>query len=119
MNLIARTGSDIYRLGIDEHFAEGNIQDSPGGAGVDPNYFGALLQDNDYSNQNNSDVLLTMNRPLGSRLNISSTVGGTVRREAFNSNGISKSHSSSSRRRNNKYLQISHPGLGHSILWQV
>jgi TonB-linked SusC/RagA family outer membrane protein len=89
VNLIARTGSDIYRLGIDEHFAAGNIQDSPNGAGVDPNYFGALLQANDYSNQNNSDVLVTMNRPVGSRLNVTTTVGGTVRREAFNSNGIS------------------------------
>jgi TonB-linked SusC/RagA family outer membrane protein len=87
-NLIARTGSDIYRLGIDEHFAQGNIQDAvavPGiaGVGIDPAYFGGFANQNDYSNQNNSDLLLTVSRPLGNHFAVNSTLGGTVRRERF------------------------------------
>ena len=82
-NLIARTGSDIYRLGIDERFAQGNIQDGVAGVGIDPSYFGGFQDISDYSNQNNSDLLLTINRGLGSHFNVNSTLGGTVRRERF------------------------------------
>jgi len=85
MNLIGRTGSDIYRFGINQAFGPGNIQ----GNAIDPNYFGGLSTLNDYSNQNNSDLLLTMIRGLGSRLALNATFGGTVRREVFNSDGIS------------------------------
>ena len=83
-NLIARTGSDFYRLGIDEQFAQGNIQDVVGpGVGIDPKYFGGFQDIADYSNQNNSDLLLTVSRPVGSNLSLNSTIGGTVRRERF------------------------------------
>jgi TonB-linked SusC/RagA family outer membrane protein len=85
MNLVGRTGSDIYRFGIDQGWAQGNIQ----GNGISPNYFGGMRTISDYSNQNNSDLLLIMNRGLGSRLALNGTVGGTVRREVFNTNGIS------------------------------
>ena len=85
MNLVGRTGSDIYRFGINQAFGPGNIQ----GNNIDPNYFGGLSTLNDYSNQNNSDLLLTVNRGLGARLALNGTLGGTVRREVFNSDGIS------------------------------
>jgi TonB-linked SusC/RagA family outer membrane protein len=85
MNLVGRTGSDIYRLNVNQDWAQGNIQ----GNNINPNYFGGLALTNDYSNQNNSDLLLTINRGLGSRLAINGTAGGTIRRETFNSDGIS------------------------------
>ncbi|MEA2706061.1 MAG: hypothetical protein QOH22_849, partial [Gemmatimonadaceae bacterium] len=84
MNLIGRTGSDIYRLNINQAWGQGNIQ----GNGISPNYFGGLDNQSDYSNQNNSDLLLTLNRALGSRLALNGTLGGTVRREEFNNDGI-------------------------------
>ncbi len=92
-NLIARTGSDIYRLGIDEHFAQGNIQDAVGvpgssSAAIDPKYFGGFENQSDYSNQNNSDLLLTVNRSVGSHLNLNSTLGGTDRRERFDNSSV-------------------------------
>ncbi|HUR00375.1 MAG TPA: SusC/RagA family TonB-linked outer membrane protein [Gemmatimonadaceae bacterium] len=88
-NLIGRTGSDIYRFNIDQRWAANNIQGNP--APSDPAYFGALAQINDYSNQNNSDLILTVNRGLGSRLALNGTLGGTVRRELYDSHGISTS----------------------------
>jgi outer membrane receptor protein involved in Fe transport len=85
MNLIGRTGSDIYRLNVNQDWATGNIQ----GNGISPNYFGGLANSADYSNQNNSDLLLAINRGLGSRLALNGTLGGTVRHEVFNSDGVS------------------------------
>jgi len=92
-NLIARTGSDVYRLGIDEHFAEGNIQDGvgvPGSAsvGIDPRYHGGFSNLNDYSNQNTSDLIMTIARGLGTHLSLNSTLGGSVRRERFDNNAV-------------------------------
>jgi TonB-linked SusC/RagA family outer membrane protein len=87
-NLIARTGSDIYRLGIDERFAQGNIQDGVAGVGIDPSFFGGFQDINDYSNQNNSDLLLTIDRPVGSHFALNSTLGGTVRRERFETGSV-------------------------------
>jgi TonB-linked SusC/RagA family outer membrane protein len=89
-NLIARTGSDIYRFNINQDWAQGNIQSGPGSPSVsiDPNYFGGLSNTSDYSNQNNSDLLLTVNRGLGSRFALNGTVGGTVRQEKFNTDNI-------------------------------
>src|SRR4051812_15304904 len=87
-NLIARTGSDIYRLGIDERFAQGNIQDGVAGVGIDPSFFGGFQDISDYSNQNNSDLLLTVNRPVGSHFTVNSTLGGTVRRERFDNSSV-------------------------------
>ena len=86
-NLIGRTGADIYRFNIDQHWAPNNIQGNP--APSDPAFFGALAQVNDYSNQNGSDLLVTVNRGLGSKFSLNGTVGGTLRSEVFNSNGIS------------------------------
>jgi len=85
MSVIGRTGSDIYRLNINQDWATGNIQ----GNGISPNYFGGLANNADYSNQNNSDLLLAINRVLGSRLAVNGTLGGTVRHEVFNSDGVS------------------------------
>jgi len=89
-SLIARTGSDIYRLGIDERFAQGNIQDAVGNpaTGIDPSFFGGFQDIADYSNQNNSDLLLVVTRPVGTHLSLNSTLGGTIRRERFDNTSV-------------------------------
>jgi TonB-linked SusC/RagA family outer membrane protein len=85
VNAIAQTGSDIYRFNVDQRFGPQNIQ----GNGIDPNYFGGFDFVNDYSNDNSSSLLVTANRDLNSRLNVNATVGGSSRRELYNSKSIS------------------------------
>jgi TonB-linked SusC/RagA family outer membrane protein len=75
------TGSDIYQFGIDQRYAPGDVRQ---GTLVDPKYFGAFRFINDYSNENNTNLIVTANRGLGSRLLINATAGGTIRRETFN-----------------------------------
>jgi TonB-linked SusC/RagA family outer membrane protein len=85
VNAIAQTGSDIYRFNIDQRFGPQNIQ----GNGIDPNYFGGFDFVNDYSNDNSSSLLLTANRDLSPRLNVTATFGGSNRKEIYNSKSIS------------------------------
>ena len=85
VNAIAQTGSDIYRLSIDQRFGPQNIQ----GNGIDPNFFGGFDFANDYSNENTSSLLLTANRDLNQRVSINATFGGSSRRERFNSTSTS------------------------------
>jgi TonB-linked SusC/RagA family outer membrane protein len=85
VNAIAQTGSDIYRFNVDQRFGPQNIQ----GNGIDPNYFGGFDFVNDYSNDNSSSLLVTANRDLASRVNVNATVGGSTRREIYNSKSIS------------------------------
>ena len=75
-----RTGSDIYRYNIDQRWSQGEITGAP----VDPKYFGAFRLINDYSNENNTDLVVTANRGLGARIQFNGTAGGTIRRETFN-----------------------------------
>jgi TonB-linked SusC/RagA family outer membrane protein len=75
------TGSDIYQFGIDQRFAPGDTRQ---GTLVDPKYFGAFRFINDYSNENNTSLIVTANRGLGSRLQLNATTGGTIRQETFN-----------------------------------
>jgi TonB-linked SusC/RagA family outer membrane protein len=89
VNTTLRTGSDIYRYGIDQRWATGDITGAP----VDPKYFGAFRFTNDYSNENSTDLITTIGRSVGSHLQFNGTVGGTIRRETFNtsatqSNGL-------------------------------
>lgn len=80
VNLTARTGSDIYRLGIDQEFARGNL------VNADQKFAGAFEFVNDYRNDNNSDLALNIDRPLGSRLLFNGLLGGNIRHEYFNTN---------------------------------
>jgi TonB-linked SusC/RagA family outer membrane protein len=81
VNALVRTGSDIYGYNIDQHWAQGDVrQNTP----VDPRYFGAFSLVNDYSNENNTDLIVTASRNLGSHLQLNATTGGTTRRETFN-----------------------------------
>ena len=66
-----RTGADIYRFNVDQHFAPQNIQ----GNNIDPAYFGGFTFINDYSKQVTSDVSVNAARDLSSKLSINATVG--------------------------------------------
>lgn len=90
LSAVARTGSDIYRYNVDHRFAQGNIE----GNGVDPKFFGAFQTIEDYSNQNNSSLLLNADKALGGHFQFTGTLGGNARKEVFNtastfSSGIS------------------------------
>ena len=81
INLLARTGSDIYRLNGQQQFAPGYINATY----VNPSYQGGFNLFNDYRNENNTDVILTADRDLTSKLRVLATAGGNVRREQFQS----------------------------------
>jgi len=85
VNVIAQTGSDIYRFNVDQRFGPQNIQ----GNGIDPNFYGGFDFVNDYSNDNSSSLLLTATRDLLPSINVNATFGGSTRREIYNSKSIS------------------------------
>jgi TonB-linked SusC/RagA family outer membrane protein len=87
LSAVARTGSDVYRFNVDHDFAQGNVE----GNGVDPAYFGAFSLYNEYSNQNNSSLLLNADRALGGHLQFTGTFGGNTRKEVFNDTNVSTS----------------------------
>jgi len=73
-----RGGSDLYRLGIEQQFAAGNLNYS------DPSYSGAFALTNDYRNETNLDFLLTANRQLTSKIDMNGTFGLNRRSETLN-----------------------------------
>ncbi|MEO8194874.1 MAG: SusC/RagA family TonB-linked outer membrane protein [Gemmatimonadales bacterium] len=77
----ARTGADIYRFNVDQHFAPQNIQ----GNAIDPSFFGGFTFLNDYSRQVTSDVSVSGSRDIGPKLSVNATVGGGIHQEQFNS----------------------------------
>jgi TonB-linked SusC/RagA family outer membrane protein len=87
LSAVARTGSDVYRFNVNHDFAQGNVE----GNGVDPAYFGAFSLYNEYSNQNNSSILLNADRALGGHLQFTGTFGGNNRKEVFNDTNVSTS----------------------------
>ena len=87
LSAVARTGSDVYSFNVNHDFAQGNIE----GNGVDPAYFGAFSLYNEYSNQNNSSLLLNADRALGGHFQFTGTFGGNNRKEVFNDTDVSTS----------------------------
>ncbi len=77
VNATLRTGSDIYRLGIEEDFARGGL------AFINQAYAGGFRFRNDYRNDNNTDLTVTGDRRLATWLQVSAVVGGNTRREYF------------------------------------
>ena len=80
LNAQLRTGSDIYRFGVQQLY--GQRSQSFG----DWTYAGAFRFLNDYRNDNNTDLTLTGNHRLASWLEANVVAGGNLRREYFNSN---------------------------------
>jgi len=81
VNATLRTGSDIYRLGIEEDFARGGL------AFVNAAYAGGFRFTNDYRNDNNTDLTLTGDRRLSDWLQVNAVAGGSTRHEYYNTNG--------------------------------
>lgn len=73
----ARTGSDIYTFGIQRQYAQGNINYA------NPAYAGGFYNLDDYSNNNNSEILLQVDRELNSRLQVNALLGGSQQRRSF------------------------------------
>jgi TonB-linked SusC/RagA family outer membrane protein len=79
INATLRTGSDIFRYNANQKFAPGNL-----GVGENLSYQGAFSTITDYSNENNTDLLVTANRSVLPNLRINATAGGNLRRSQFN-----------------------------------
>jgi TonB-linked SusC/RagA family outer membrane protein len=80
LNALLRTGSDIYRMGVQQLYARGAQQF------INQTYNGGFRFANDYRNDNNTDLTFTGNRKLSSWLDLNAVAGGNVRREYFNGN---------------------------------
>jgi TonB-linked SusC/RagA family outer membrane protein len=72
-----RSGADIYRLSIDENFADQNLNFT------DLSYAGGFDFIDDYNNENNTDLIVTANRDLTDRIVANATVGAGARREYY------------------------------------
>ena len=77
VNATLRTGSDIYRLGIEEDFARGGL------SFINQAYAGGFRFRNDYRNDNNTDLSVSGERRLTDWLHVNALVGGNQRREYF------------------------------------
>jgi TonB-linked SusC/RagA family outer membrane protein len=75
-----RTGSDIYRLGVQQLYAQG-AQDF-----INQGYAGGFRFVNDYRNDNNTDLVFTGTRRMANWLELNAVAGGNIRREYFNGN---------------------------------
>jgi TonB-linked SusC/RagA family outer membrane protein len=75
-----RTGSDIYRLGVQQLYARGAQ------IFINQGFNGGFRFVNDYRNDNNTDLTLTGNRRLTDWLEVNAVAGGNIRREYFNGN---------------------------------
>jgi TonB-linked SusC/RagA family outer membrane protein len=80
INASLRTGSDLYRMGIEQLYAPGSE------IFVNLAYNGGFRFANDYRNDNNTDLTLSLNRPLTDWLEVNAVVGGNMRREYYNTN---------------------------------
>jgi len=79
LNATLRTGSDIYRQGIQQFYNRGAEEF------INLTYNGGFRFANDYRNDNNTDLTVTGNKRLASWLDVSTVAGGNLRREYFNS----------------------------------
>ena len=80
LNAVVRTGSDIYRQGIQQYYARGAE------SFINLAYAGGFRFVNDYRNDNNTDITFTGNRRLSGWLEMNAVAGGNLRREYFSSN---------------------------------
>ncbi len=78
VNATLRTGTDFYRLGIEEDYARGIL------AFVTQGYGGGFRFINDYRSDNNTDLTLTGDRRLTDWLQVRAVAGGNARREYYN-----------------------------------
>jgi TonB-linked SusC/RagA family outer membrane protein len=79
LNLTGRTGSDWYRLNINQNWSPADITGAP----VNPSYNGAFALSNEYNNETNSEALFTANKAF-QKISLSGTFGGNIRKETYN-----------------------------------
>jgi TonB-linked SusC/RagA family outer membrane protein len=72
-----RGGSDIFNFSAEQRYAQGNLN------WTDPSFFGGFNFIDDYSNEHNSELLVTANRDLLPNLQVNALGGAGVRREFF------------------------------------
>jgi len=84
LNLTGRTGSDWYRLNINQDWSPADITGAP----VNAAYNGAFQLTNEYNNETNSEALLQANKSY-SKVALSGTFGGNIRKEVLNSAAVS------------------------------
>jgi TonB-linked SusC/RagA family outer membrane protein len=72
-----RSGVDQYNLAIEQRYAPGLL------GFTNPSWFGGFTFIDDESRENNTELLLTADRNLGSRLHINALAGSGARREYF------------------------------------
>ena len=80
INASLRTGSDIYRLGIQQLYARGAEQF------INLAYNGGFRFASEYRNDNNTDLVVNGTRRLTNWLELNAVAGGSLRREYFNGN---------------------------------
>lgn len=70
-----RSGSDIFNFSARQQYARGYL------GFTNQTYFGGFAFADDYSNEHNSELLLTANRDLTDRISFNALAGGGIRRE--------------------------------------
>lgn len=80
VNATLQTGSDIYRLGVQQLYARGAE------SFINLAHNGGFRFLTDYRNDNNTGLTLTADRRLSNWLNLNAVLGGGLRREFFNGN---------------------------------
>ena len=79
LDATVRGGADIYRLGISQQFAQGNLNY------IDQSYAGGFSYVNDNRSETNIDFLLTANKQVSSKIDMNGTFGLNRRAETFSS----------------------------------
>jgi TonB-linked SusC/RagA family outer membrane protein len=89
LTALVRTGTDTYRYNISADYAQGNIElNNAATPAVNPEFAGAFALVADTYVENNTDVLLTANRDLTSRLSMIATAGANRRYSSAATNGV-------------------------------
>jgi len=82
LNASLKSGSDIFRFNNDQKFGGAFLN----GSFVNPAYQGGFNLLTDYRNENNTELLLTANHSLGSKLAFNAMAGGNIRKEFLSTN---------------------------------
>ena len=77
VNATLRSGSDLYTFKADQQYAPRYL------GFVDPSLGGGYTFVDDFSNENNTELLVTADRNVSSRISVNGLVGGGLRREYY------------------------------------
>jgi TonB-linked SusC/RagA family outer membrane protein len=77
-----RSGTDFFRYGIDQQFAQGNLNFG------DQNYAGAFANLRDVVSENNTEGLLQANKMVNPRLQLSGTLGANIRNQTNTTDAV-------------------------------